>query len=122
MRARAVGEDELAARQLRDRRAERGVGRQRRVIDLVHELEKFVRLQAVLRHQPAHGGAVTLVIILLQPERLVVGDFQKIDDVVADAHVDLLPEIQMMRIERVVEVEDPGLDIGKTARGALCHR
>src|SRR5580704_2773577 len=117
MLAGTVGQDELAAGELRDRRAERRVRRQRRVIDLMHHLQKFVRLQAVLRHQPAHGGAIALVIILLQPERLVVGDLQKIDDVVADAHVDLLPQVQVMRIKRVVEVEDPGLDVGETALG-----
>ena len=117
MRARAVGQDELAAGELRDRRAERGVGRQRRVIDLMHDLQKLIRLQAVLLHQAAHGRAVAPVIILLQPERLVVGDLQKIDDVVADAHVDLLPQIEVMRIERVVEIEHPGLDVGETALG-----
>ena len=72
MLAGAVGENELAAGELRDGRAERGVRRQRRVVDLVHHLQKFVRLQAVLLHQPAHGGAVAPVIILLQPERLIV--------------------------------------------------
>ena len=52
-------------------------------------------------------------------------DFQKADDVIADAHVDLLPEIEMMRIKRVVEIEHPGLDVfetgfAETARGAWC--
>src|SRR5262249_16797400 len=117
----AVGENELAPLELRDRGAERRVRRQRRVVDLMHHLQKLIRLEAVLRHQPAHGCAVALVIILLQPERLVVGDFQEVRDVVANAHVDLLPEIEMMRVERVVEIENPGLDIGKTARGALIH-
>jgi hypothetical protein len=37
-------------------------------------------------------------------------DLEQADDVVADAHIDLLPQIQMMRIERVVEIEDPGRD------------
>ena len=76
--ARAVGEDELAARQLLDRVAELGIGQQRRMVDLVHELEEVVGLHAVLGHQPAHGGAVALVIVLLDPERLVLGDLQEI--------------------------------------------
>jgi hypothetical protein len=33
----------------------------------------------------------------------------------ADPLVDLLPQVDVMRIERVVEVEDPGVDVGKGA-------
>ena len=43
MLARAVGENELAARQFLDRGAERGIGLERRMIDLVHEIEIIVR-------------------------------------------------------------------------------
>ncbi len=100
---------------LRDGGAELGVRRQRRVIDLMHDFEELVGLEPVLLHQAAHGGAVAAVIILLQPERLVAADLEKVDDVVADALIDLLPEIEVMRIERVVEIEHPGLDLAKTA-------
>jgi hypothetical protein len=48
--------------------------------------------------------------ILLQPKRLVVRDLEEIDDVITNANVDLLPQIEMMRIKGVVEIEDPGLD------------
>ena len=41
---------------------------------------------------------------------------QEVRDVVADALVDLLPEIEVMRIERVVEIEHPGLDAAEAAR------
>jgi hypothetical protein len=44
-----------------------------------------------------------------------VGDLQEIGDVVANALVDLLPEIEVMRIKGVVEIEHPGFDIGKAA-------
>ena len=76
-----------------------------------------VRVHAVLGHQPAHRGAVALVIVLLHPERLVLADLEEVRDEGADAVVDLLPEIEVMRIERVVEIEHPGLDMGE-ARGA----
>ena len=111
----AVGEDELAAGQFLERRAERRVGLERRVIDLVHVFEIVVRIEPVLGHQAAHGGAVTLVIILLHPERLVLRHFEEFGDIGADAVVDLLPE-QMMRIERVVEIEHPGIDLAETTR------
>src|SRR5262245_52750903 len=115
----AIGEDELATLELLDRGAERRVGLERRVIDLVHEIEEVVRLHAVLGHQPAHRGAVALVIVLLQPERLLMADLEKLRDVAADALVHLLPQVDVMRIERVVEVEHPGVDVGKgTGNGA----
>ncbi len=97
MLARAVGEDELAAGQFLERRAQRRIGLERRVIDLVHVVEVGVRIEPVLGHQPAHGGAVALVIILLHAEGLVLRHFQEFGDVSADAVVDLLPQ-QVMRI------------------------
>ena len=83
------------------------------MIDLMHDFEELVRLEPVLLHQAAQRRAIAPVIVLLQPERLFVGDFEEIDDVVADAHVDLLPEIEVMRIKRVVEIEHPGLDMAE---------
>jgi hypothetical protein len=44
-----------------------------------------------------------------------VGDLQEIGDVVANALVDLLPEIEVMRVQGVVEIEHPGFDIGEAA-------
>jgi len=75
----------------------------------------------VLGHHPAHGRAVALVIVLLHAERLVFRDLQKIRDVGADALIHLLPEIEVMRIEGVVEIEDPGFDIAETARRLSGH-
>ncbi len=112
----AVGEDQLAAGQLFQRGAERRIGLQRRMVDLVDELEVVVRVDAVLGHQPAHGGAVTLVIVLLDAEGLVRRHLQEVDDEGADAVVDELPQ-QVMRVEGVVEVEHPGVDMPEIARG-----
>src|SRR5262249_61669614 len=71
MFARAVGEDELAAGQRFDRGAQRRIGRKRRMIDLVHEVEEVVRVEPVLGHQSAHGRAVAAVVNLLPPQRLL---------------------------------------------------
>ncbi len=116
MRLGAVGEDQLAAGKLLDRGAEHRVGLQRRVVDVVHVAQELVGLHAVLGHQAAHRGAVALVVVLLQLERGVAVELEEIHDVAADALVHLLPQVQMMRIKRVVEVEDPGLDVGELAR------
>ncbi len=86
------------------------------MVDFVHEVEIVVGTHAVFGHHPAHGRAVAFVIVLLQTERLVLRNLQEIRDVGADAIIHLLPEIEVMRIKRVVEIEDPGLDIAETAR------
>src|SRR5262245_56233143 len=108
--ARAVGQDQLAPRQALDRRAQCRVRRERRMIDLMHKIEEVVGLHPVLGHQAAHRGAVSLVVVLLHPERLLAGDLEEIRDVIADAFVHLLPEIEVMGVERIVEVEHPGVD------------
>ena len=119
---RAVGQDQLAAGQLRDRCAHRGIGLERRVIDPVHIGEVVVGAHAMLGHHAAHGGAVTAVIVLLDAPRLLGVDLEPVADELADPGIDLLPQIDVMRIERVVEVEHPGVDVVKV-RGdfALSH-
>lgn len=91
------------------------------MINPVHEVEIGVGTHAVLGHHPAHRGAVTFVVIFLQAERFVFRHFQKIRDVGADTFVYLLPEIEMMRVERVVEIEHPSLDVAETARRLSGH-
>src|SRR5215468_6528414 len=76
----------------------------------MHDLEKLVGVETVLLHQATKRCAVAAIIVLLKPKRLLVRDFQEIDDVIANANVDLLPQIEMMRVKRVVEIEDPCLD------------
>ena len=114
--ARAVGEDQLAAGKFFQRGTECRIRRERRMVDPMHEVEIVVGTHAVFGHHSAHGRAVAPVIILLQAERFVFRDLQKIRDVGADALVHLLPEIEVMRIERVVEIEDPSFDIAEIAR------
>src|SRR5215813_3906505 len=87
------------------------------MIDLVHEIEEVVGIHSVLGHQAAHRGAVARVVIFLHPERFLVGDLEESRNVVADALVHLLPEIEVMGIERVVEIEHPGLDVVEGTRG-----
>src|SRR5215468_6171470 len=113
MSARAVGQDQLTSRQMLNRRSQGCVRRKRRMVDLMHEIEEVVGLHAVHGHQAAHRGAVALVVILLQTERLLMRDLEVARNVVADALVHLLPEVDVMRIKRVVEVEYPGLHMAE---------
>ena len=86
------------------------------MVNLVHEFEIVVGLHAVFGHHPPHGGAIAEIIVLLHTKRRVGRYFQKIGDVGANTLVHLLPEIEVMRIERVVEIEHPGFDVAEAAR------
>src|SRR5947209_1752393 len=112
---RAVGEHQLAPRQLCDRGSHRRIGLERRMVDLMDVSEVVVGSDAMQAHHAAHAGAVAAVVILLDPPRLVRRDLQIIGDIFADAPVDLLPQVDMMRIQRVVEIEHPGVDMAEAA-------
>src|SRR5260370_42660766 len=86
------------------------------MVDLVDEIEKIVGIHPVLDHHAPHSGAVASVEILLLAEGIVIGGVEEFGDVVANALVDLLPEVEVMRIERVVEIEHPGIDMSKGPR------
>jgi len=60
---------------------------------------------------PRIGGAVAAVIVLLDLPRLIRRYFQPGRDELADLRVDLLPQIDVMRVQRVVEIEHPGVDM-----------
>ena len=47
-----------------------------------------------------------------------MADFEELRDVVADALIDLLPQVEVMGIKRVVEIENPRLHMTEGARRA----
>jgi len=61
--------------------------------------------------------AVAAIVVLLNPARLIGWYFEISTDELADPLVDLLPQVDVMRIKRVVEVEHPGIDVGEGAGG-----
>ena len=69
----------------------------------------------VFGHHAAHGGAIASVIVLLDPPRFLRRDLQPGADELLDSRIDLLPQVDVMRVERVVEVEHPGVDMGEGA-------
>src|SRR6478735_12159054 len=87
------------------------------MVDLVHEVEEVIGLHPMHGHQAAHRSSVAFVVVLLQVEGLLMRDLEEARDVVADALVHLLPKVEVVRIERVVEIEHPGLDVAEGARG-----
>ena len=85
------------------------------MIDPVHIGQVVVGVHAVLGHHAAHAGAVAAVIVLLDHAGFFRRDLQEGADELADPRVDLLPQIDVMRIQRVVEIEHPGVDVGEGA-------
>src|ERR1700692_230781 len=91
------------------------------MIDLMHVSKIIVGVHAMLGHHAAHGSAVAAIIVLLDPAGFIGGYPEKGADEFADPDVDLLPQIDVMRIQRVVEIEHPGVDVGEGA-GGVFHR
>ncbi len=87
------------------------------MIDPVHIGEIVVGVHAMLGHHTAHGGAVAAIVVLLDPARFLWRNFEPGADELADPDVDLLPQIDVMRIQRVVEIEHPGIDVGEGTGG-----
>ena len=85
------------------------------MIDPVHIGQIIVGVHAVLGHHAAHAGAVAAVIVLLDHAGFFRRDLEKRADEFADPGVDLLPQIDVVRIQRVVEIEHPGVDMAEGA-------
>ena len=85
------------------------------MIDLVHVGQIIVGVHAMLGHHAAHAGAVAAVIVLLDHAGFFRGDFEIRADELADPRVDLLPQIDVVRVQRVVEIEHPGVDMREGA-------
>ena len=82
-------------------------------IDVVDEIEEMARLDAMIGHQPGERGAMGVEIILLHLARRHRVEADQLLDIEADPLVDQLEQVAAVRIEAVVEIEDPGVDMGK---------
>src|ERR1700736_3983978 len=85
------------------------------MVDLMHVSKIIVGAHAMLSHHAAHGGAIAAVIVLLDPARFFGRHLEPGRDKLADPLVDLLPQVDVVRIERVVEIEHPGVDMAEGA-------
>ncbi len=75
-----------------------GFGLQRRVVDPVHIGEEIVGADAMLGHHAAHRGAVAAVVVLLDAGASSGDTFRKVRTRTRDPRIDLLPQIDVMRI------------------------
>ena len=119
--ARARREDQLAAGQGGHRRRQRRIGDHAGAVDIVDEGEERVGFDAVGLHQSLQRRAVARVVELLQRASRQPVEAVELHDVERDARVDLRPEVGAGGIQRVVEVEHPGVDVGEIVERAGLH-
>src|SRR3546814_16689811 len=81
------------------------------------EIQKVVRRDFVVRHQPRKRGGVRVEVILLYAPRLHPIAVQKIGDEAAPAPVDLYEDIGLGRSEGVGAVEYQRIDMVELERG-----
>ena len=113
-----IGEDELAARQPVERRDQRRICGQPGEVDVVHEVEEFARVDAVVAHQPGERRAVREE-MPSAPAAPPPDRSEQALDILAHAQVDQREQVAGRRIEAVVEVEDPAFDMGQSGAATL---
>ena len=73
--------------------------------------QELFETDGVFDYQPAQCRAVAAIIIFLQRARGYAVEPEQMDHEQSDALVDLGPQIAVGWIERIVEVEHPGIDM-----------
>ncbi len=84
--------------------------------DVVDVDQKSLGVDAVVPHQPRHRRAMVVEILLLHAPRLDRVDIEQPHDEGAHALVDQVEQLRRRRIERVVEIEDPAVDMVEARR------
>ena len=86
-----------------------------RVVDIVGEIEEVVRIDVVFVDQRPQGRAVLVVEYFCRARADSPSMPNMIGDIERDPLVHLRPDAGGVRVERVVEVEDPGVHMGEHA-------
>lgn len=107
----AIRVDQFASGQCRnDRRQFRG-RHQRGEVDVMHLVQIGHGINGMFRHQPGQRRAVLAPVIPSQPVRVLGLDPQQTHHIAGHAGLDLGKQRHFGRIERIVQIEDPGIDI-----------
>ena len=113
----AVCEDELASWQRLDRLTQSLVRRDNAVIDIMGMIEEVQRIDIVMQHQPFQRGAMIPIIALLNNFGFIGWKLQQIGHIGIHIAVYLRKQIHVMRIERIVEIKNPFVDMGEIRLG-----
>ena len=116
---RAIGENELAPRQGRQRCPKVRVFMHDAHIYIVHEFEKLIGADIMASHQPAHGRPIFDIIGFLQPPRFAALHLKTAANEFGHARVDLCEKLAVGGIQRVIEIEDPAFHMGEIRRHVL---
>ena len=108
-----IGVDDAPARQGRHGAGQIGVGGQDAEVDVVDLRQIGSGVHVMFAHQTRQRGAIGVPIVLAQPVRLGAAKAQRLHHPVGHAHLDLVEQAVARRVKRVVEVKDPGGDMGK---------
>src|SRR4029079_476762 len=82
-------------------------------VDAVHEIQEMPGIDPVIHHQALQGRGVLPEILLLQGARGLPVEIQQLLNIKTDSPLDLIEQPTLGRVEGVVEVEYPKLDMGK---------
>ena len=110
----AVGEHEIASREAGERVAERLVAGHAIKGNGVHVSEKVVGVDPMLLHQARKRGPVLVEVTLLDALRFSQIAIQQALNIGAHPLVDQREQPRRRRIEAVVEVENPVVDMAET--------
>ena len=119
MGPRPICEDNFTSGQFSDRLSELRGGFDPRNIDIVYIFKKVTWFYPMFGHQPAQGGAMPMIVSLLDVSRLIMANIEKIGDIFTHAAIYLGKQIVTGRVKRVVEIENPGIDQGKPRGGII---
>ena len=107
-----------------------GIGLEMIERDVMHMGQVRPRIDPVHPHQPGQRGAMLGPVLLAQTVRLGPAHLQRVHHELRHPHLDLVEKPRAGRVKRVVEVENPGFDMGKIlfrhgsrigARAARCN-
>jgi hypothetical protein len=108
-----IGEDEAAAGQSGQQAGKPVVALNAIEGDIVNVIQKIVRVDAMLLHQPGKRGPVRMKMRFLDPLRFIGAAVEQLLDIGAHALVDQREETCGGGVEAIVEVEDPVANVRK---------
>ncbi|MNL43934.1 hypothetical protein D3C87_1664730 [compost metagenome] len=88
-------------------------------------LQEAVGIDPVMQHQAGQRRSVVAIILLLQPPCVFRGKLQQLGHEGRHVAVNLREQVDVMRVKRVVQVEDPVAHVSEIRsvrmRRHLCH-
>ena len=110
----AVGEHDPPAGQCGNGLGQCRIGGQTGKVDGMHVGQKGAGIKPVFGHQSGQCRAILPPVMVAQPISLGPGNAQCFDHIIGHPDLDLVKKTRVQRVQRVVQVKDPGADMGKS--------